>query len=1140
MKEKKEYIGTYEMPNGTFFEVYKDEDGNMFDQNNVSINNEELSNYKKINERFLGPSDAVIADSKAKGLYIEEDEKSVNISNEDLPDMCYTYVYTDQAVGIVKKYVMGYFKTNVDLSKIPADERDEWGENYVREQNKILGVTEEEQMIMTGRSMFGWDNKKESLEETKIEPEINLNVDVNIPVWIRGTIKIDDTEYEVQAKVFLEGSEFGIDNGPISKLTIKNLNNKNTIVNFDRGWDIKPKSKEDKEVYEEIVKIVEAFRNKNPYKVDENKNLTESVDQDKLDFVLSWVSDHIADDDIPTFCADCGITEDEWESQNYDKSKEEDIYQTALDWIAYHIHEDDVKDFEDRSGIKLFEDKEESSDNMDKDNIIKDIKACTSEEQLEDVLANLSNETLSDVLLDNLYDLKSEMDDNGGDFNYMNTYIENLCNVVEDYFDDPEEYEAELDESKQNKKIESINSDGFSNDEELQKYFQDLGDLPDEVEIDGIKYKMEQYGGSGDNAYVIYTDINNEDSYIKVFYSLNKTEKDNYKGIKEIKGVSDLRENKKITESNKEDIEDDLANIEEFLNNTDGYATPEAEAILQKLKDKFDQLTKKYTKKEESKSEEYSFQEIINMMENAEDYSELYSAADLIKDEDLRNDVISILTDCEEDEDPVDVAYSVVTSDLLDDKIADLNESKCVKNESITNDVNIQDNIIKQLKEMGMDESQAIKTYKALLNIFINNMENKKATESVESDNLMELIKNLDIQKVSDIFTRMKRDGWKGDIEKIKDYFDKALAKVEESKKLNESNAEDFIKDVEDAKLLGWDGKDETFKDYMKKVNDMRQVNKELKRENNEADKIDLSKVNLKDMYMKTFPEDSFLFDDLRDDTTVQDVIDALNKGEDIYQVIFGDQGGDSVVRENIFGYLADTLNVDYKDIYDLWLHPEKSKKLQEAEETESDKLEENKFDKCQATLPLDNYHSIGIIVSEDGSSVQYMYSNDEEAVYESEIEYDEEGNPFFKDESGQIWNINEFMRTNFNESKTLTEEDEDKDEDKEEIKNTETEEERDKRIFDELANSEESKTTLDLLQDRIGQPLSVGEFNTILQSIFAKYNEVFLLTNDLYDMDPNENQELVIFDDDDMYTINYDIKDIYDGTIEITDVNIE
>ena len=138
-------------------------------------------------------------------------------------------------------------------------------------------------------------------------------------------------------------------------------------------------------------------------------------------------------------------------------------------------------------------------------------------------------------------------------------------------------------------------------------------------------------------------------------------------------------------------------------------------------------------------------------------------------------------------------------------------------------------------------------------------------------------------------------------------------------------------------------------------------------------------------MYMKNFPEDSFLFDDLRDDTTVQDVVDSLNKGEDIYQVIFGDQGGDSIVRENIFGYLADTLNVDYEDIYNLWVHPEKAKKLQEAEDVEDKK-----------------------------------------------------------------------------------------DVDEDEIKNTETEEERDKRIFDELANSEESKTTLDLLQDRIGQALSV------------------------------------------------------------------
>ena len=103
---------------------------------------------------------------------------------------------------------------------------------------------------------------------------------------------------------------------------------------------------------------------------------------------------------------------------------------------------------------------------------------------------------------------------------------------------------------------ESVNPDGFSNDENLQQYFKDLKNLPDEVEIDNVKYKMEQYGGSGDNCYAIYTDINNNDSYIKVFYSLNRVEDNSYKGISKIKGVSDLRESAKpikeaaITEKN--------------------------------------------------------------------------------------------------------------------------------------------------------------------------------------------------------------------------------------------------------------------------------------------------------------------------------------------------------------------------------------------------------------------------------------------------------------------------------------------------------------------------------------------------------------------------------------------------------------
>lgn len=96
----------------------------------------------------------------------------------------------------------------------------------------------------------------------------------------------------------------------------------------------------------------------------------------------------------------------------------------------------------------------------------------------------------------------------------------------------------------------------------------------------------------------------------------------------------------------------------------------------------------------------------------------------------------------------------------------------------------------------------------------------------------------------------------------------------------------------------------------------------------------------------------------------------------------------------------------------------------------------------------------------------------------------------------------------------------------------------------DEELNSEieidEDKSVLDLLQDRIGQNISVGELNSLLQSIFARYNEVFLLNSDLYNMNLEDTQELTVFDDEDMYVIKYDIIDMDNSIIQITDVTIE
>ena len=57
-------------------------------------------------------------------------------------------------------------------------------------------------------------------------------------MWSKGTLEINGTTVTWSVKHFEEGSEYGIDGGRISKMTIK-VGTKD-IVNYDRGWDIKP------------------------------------------------------------------------------------------------------------------------------------------------------------------------------------------------------------------------------------------------------------------------------------------------------------------------------------------------------------------------------------------------------------------------------------------------------------------------------------------------------------------------------------------------------------------------------------------------------------------------------------------------------------------------------------------------------------------------------------------------------------------------------------------------------------------------------------------------------------------------------------------------------------------------------------
>lgn len=69
--------------------------------------------------------------------------------------------------------------------------------------------------------------------------------------WIEGSVN----GYNFEAKHFDYASEFGIDNGRTSKLRIEK--GKECVVNYDRGWDIEPRTVEQIEVCNEIVNYLE-------------------------------------------------------------------------------------------------------------------------------------------------------------------------------------------------------------------------------------------------------------------------------------------------------------------------------------------------------------------------------------------------------------------------------------------------------------------------------------------------------------------------------------------------------------------------------------------------------------------------------------------------------------------------------------------------------------------------------------------------------------------------------------------------------------------------------------------------------------------------------------------------------------------
>jgi len=110
------------------------------------------------------------------------------------------------------------------------------------------------------------ENNSISVAITKDERRINS--------WVTGKATGGVT---FCAKMYDEGSVYGIDKGRVSKLDIR-VDGK-IAVNYDRGWDLKPQTPEVKAVYKGIMAALNALDK--VAEIDKPKDLLGKIEENK-------------------------------------------------------------------------------------------------------------------------------------------------------------------------------------------------------------------------------------------------------------------------------------------------------------------------------------------------------------------------------------------------------------------------------------------------------------------------------------------------------------------------------------------------------------------------------------------------------------------------------------------------------------------------------------------------------------------------------------------------------------------------------------------------------------------------------------------------------------------------------------------
>ena len=102
--------------------------------------------------------------------------------------------------------------------------------------------------------MFSWERMVEEAESGYTEgPNKMIKIIKHNGNWTVCKAKYEGKYYNIEIKHFEEPSKFGIKKGRISKMCVRKDGKSAFCLNYDRGWDIRPRSKAAKAIYEEIV-----------------------------------------------------------------------------------------------------------------------------------------------------------------------------------------------------------------------------------------------------------------------------------------------------------------------------------------------------------------------------------------------------------------------------------------------------------------------------------------------------------------------------------------------------------------------------------------------------------------------------------------------------------------------------------------------------------------------------------------------------------------------------------------------------------------------------------------------------------------------------------------------------------------------